>query len=66
VDADPAGADAFAAQLEDDPAWRDAARLALTGGASPAGAFPDAVRKTDRAGLLAALDYAMQSKERAA
>lgn len=66
VDADPAGADAFAAQLNDDPAWRDAARLALTGGASSAGAFADAVRKTDRAGLLAALDYAMQSKERAA
>jgi two-component system chemotaxis sensor kinase CheA len=66
VDADPAGADAFAAQLEDDPAWRDAARLALTGQTSPTSPFADAVRKSDRAGLLAALDYAIQSKERAA
>jgi two-component system chemotaxis sensor kinase CheA len=66
VDADPDGADAFAAQLDDDPAWRDAARLALTGQSSAGGSFPEAVRKTDRAGLLAALDYAIQSKERAA
>ncbi len=66
IDADPAGADAFAAQLEQDPAWRDAARLGLTQGASPVGAFADAVRKTDQEGLLAALDGAIQSKERAA
>lgn len=66
VDADPAGADAFAERLEDDPAWKNAARLALTGQTSPAAQFADAVRKSDRAGLLAALEYAIQSKERAA
>ncbi len=66
VDADPAGADSFAEQLNDTPAWRDAARLALTGHSSPSSPFADAVRKNDRAGLLAALEYAIQSKERAA
>jgi hypothetical protein len=40
--------------------------LALSGGAGSATAFSDCVRKSDRAGLLAALDYAIQSKERAA
>jgi two-component system chemotaxis sensor kinase CheA len=62
VDANPEAAAAFAAQLDDDPNLANAARIALSASKGQATAFSECVRKTDRAQILAALDYAVMNK----
>jgi two-component system chemotaxis sensor kinase CheA len=67
VDADPTAASDFAAKIASDPAsWGAPARLAMSQGSSRSHAFEDCVSKSDRSGLLAALDYAIQQRDTAA
>ncbi|MFZ4121774.1 MAG: chemotaxis protein CheW [Caulobacterales bacterium] len=66
VDGDPNAATAFAERISEDPAWDNVVRLGLSGGVSSVQIFSDCVRKNDRAGLIAALEYAIQQKEHAA
>jgi two-component system chemotaxis sensor kinase CheA len=67
TEGDPAAAETFASRLSEDTRWSGAACLALTGGTLPTpGSFADAVRKSDRHGLLAALDYALKNRGEAA
>jgi two-component system, chemotaxis family, sensor kinase CheA len=67
VEGDPGAAETFATRVSEDPRWSNVARLALTGGQqSAAGGFTDAVKKSDRHGLLAALDYALKNRGDAA
>lgn len=56
----------LAETLRNSPAGDSIARLGLTKTDARDPAFGDAVRKTDRAGLLAALDYLVKTQEKAA
>jgi two-component system chemotaxis sensor kinase CheA len=66
VDADLGAAQKFAQSLAQNSGWRDAALVALSSGRASAEPFADCVRKTDRAQILAALDYALRNKGNAA
>jgi two-component system chemotaxis sensor kinase CheA len=62
VDRDPLAAEQFARTAAADALWGDAARIGLTAAEGRAGEFSECVRKTDRAQLLAAIDYAIRSR----
>ena len=66
VDTDPKAAQRFAETIAADPVWAGAARVALSGQSASVHQFSDTVRKTDRASLIAAIDYAVRQKDFAA
>ncbi len=66
LDSDRQSAADFARRLSQDPLWGEAARVAFSGEAREAENFAEVVRKSDRAGLLAALDYALKTRRNAA
>ncbi|MFZ4069497.1 MAG: chemotaxis protein CheW [Caulobacterales bacterium] len=62
IDADPHAAAALARQIASDPSWQAPPCIALSGRHTQAAHFSDCVRKTDRAQVLAALDYAVRQR----
>jgi two-component system chemotaxis sensor kinase CheA len=67
LDSDPAAAAAFAEELASDPAWARSRPMAISREpGAPVGGFLERLSKTDRTGLLSALDYVLRSRELAA
>ena len=67
MDADPEAAAAFGEELASNPAWAAARPLAISReSGAPIQPFLERLAKTDRGGLLSALEYALRSKELAA
>jgi len=67
LDTDPAAAAAFAEELANDPAWARSRPVAISREpGAPVGCFVERLSKTDRSGLLSALEYVLRSRELAA
>lgn len=67
LDADPDAAATFAMELVNDPVWSRSRPLAISrDGGAPVGPFLERVSKSDRGGLLSALEYVLRSRELAA
>ena len=67
LDTDPEAAAAFAEELSNDPAWARSRPVAISREpGAPVGRFVERLSKTDRSGLLSALEYVLRSRELAA
>jgi two-component system chemotaxis sensor kinase CheA len=62
LETDPRAAATFAKHIAGDENWRDVARLGLGAGHGADGLFSECVPKTDRASLIAALEFVLKQK----